>query len=141
MGGILTSVLLAVEPRLQSGVVALAGADVPGITGDCARAFVPMATELDSTAVAPCPMAIVPALCAFELVPSAIALCAPAPTLALVPAASASLAPVAPQVTLAPSMRHRPLCTSCVNTACNCAKFTAWSACVAAVTPPIVPAF
>lgn len=31
MGGILTSVLLAVEPRLQSGVVALAGADVPGI--------------------------------------------------------------------------------------------------------------
>ncbi len=31
MGGILTSCLLAVEPRLQSGVVALAGADVPGI--------------------------------------------------------------------------------------------------------------
>lgn len=33
MGGILTSILLAVEPRLSSGVVALAGADVPGIIG------------------------------------------------------------------------------------------------------------
>jgi dienelactone hydrolase len=31
MGGILTSVLLAVEPRLTSGVVALAGGDVPSI--------------------------------------------------------------------------------------------------------------
>jgi dienelactone hydrolase len=31
MGGILTSVLLAAEPRLGSGVVALAGGDVPGI--------------------------------------------------------------------------------------------------------------
>lgn len=31
MGGILTSVLLAVEPRLTSGVIALAGGDVPSI--------------------------------------------------------------------------------------------------------------
>lgn len=31
MGGILTSVLLAVEPRLTSGVIALAGGDVPAI--------------------------------------------------------------------------------------------------------------
>lgn len=31
MGGILTSVLLATEPRLASGVIALAGGDVPGI--------------------------------------------------------------------------------------------------------------
>src|SRR6185295_13279156 len=61
--------------------------------------------------------------------------------LALLPRVSAFAAPVVPQDTVAPWIRQRPLCTSCVNTDCSCAKFTAWSLVVAADTPLIAPAF